>query len=87
MNLLDNIGTDGRREDGRKRVSRARGLTLGRGDGDCRSGRHCCRQGDGVVVVVEFEVESKLEVSLFKIEDVDIFLVSLSGFGSQCALS
>ena len=38
--LLDNVGADGRPEDGGKRVSLSTRLTLRRSDGDGRTGRH-----------------------------------------------
>lgn len=59
MNLLDDIRADGRSEDGGQGVSSTRGLTLGRGDGDRWSGRHCCRQVR-YVVLVDVEVEVRV---------------------------
>lgn len=39
--ILDNIGADGRGEDGGKGVGRARGLSLHRVNRDSRTRRHC----------------------------------------------
>jgi len=40
--ILDNVGSDGGFEDSWERVSRPAGSAIGRGNGDCRTSRHCC---------------------------------------------